>query len=739
MKLHSYIIGIFVLAFTCFQMKAQFTENDFLKANGTVLCNQSGTGDTISLRGTNLGSWLSMEYWIGPLGYGSINRDSWTITCSSNLSSTDLTNMLDGDESTYWNSGTNQNSTPEQWFMIDCGSEIAFNKFTIEAGTNSDQAIVQYSLQTSLDGSSWSEVASGLGSSEQVDIYTGASSCRYVKVYQTGSATTTWSVAEFNIFMNDDFSVRNTFNDRFGETEADALWDYYQDLWITTVDLDSIQSTGMNMVRVPFFWREVMKDDGTIKDGAFKQLDWVVDECSQRNIYVVLDLHGAPGGLDGYITSGQAVMNELWSSEKYQNYTIDLWKAIAEHYVGNPCVAAYDLLNEPVSDNNNNSNSTFYNVLYDAVRSVDPDHVICVQAFYSYDYITPPSTYGWENVLYQSHYYNTDITNWDSQDGFVNWGISDLMWHQQQWNVPVLAGEYNFWGHLDLWGKWMNALNSANISWSNWCYKNDTGNNNWGLYAGNVNEVPDPTYDSYEEIKEKWNLFSTDNFNYNEDLISTISTYTQSKVNLNIGSEIYLQAYDDTYISSESETMTCTKTTLGDNEIFTIVNAGEGKIALLGSNGKYVSSNSGTSSMTCNKAEIGETEKFIWVDLTNSEVALLSSTGYVCMESGSIPITANRSSFDGWEIFTWGINEDNAVGDYKENPLQIYPNPLESPYVLHYEIPGYDYCQIKIYNSLGHVVYSDLVDRKGTLNLSQLTPGLYIMSVDDINQKLIIR
>ncbi len=739
MKLHTYIIGIFVLVFTCSQVKAQFTENDFLKANGTVLCNQSGTADTISLKGTNLGSWLSMEYWIGPMGYGRANRDNWKITCSSTISSTNLTNMIDGDESTYWNSGVNQYEYGEQYFVIDLGEEVVFNRFSIQAKNRVDEAMILCVVYTSDDGINWNWIATENGGEESLDIYTGASSCRYVRIDQKGNSENTWSISEFNVMMNDDYTVRSTFNDRFGETEADALWDYYQDLWITTVDLDSIQKMGMNMVRVPFFWRELMKDDGTMKDGAFTQLDWVIDECSKREIYVVLDLHGAPGGLDGYITSGQAVTNDLWTSEKYQTYTIDLWKAIAEHYIGNPCVAAYDLLNEPVSNNNYNTNSDFYNVLYYAVRSVDPDHVICVQAFYSYDYITPPSTFGWENVMYQSHYYNTDISNWDSQDGFVNWGISDLMWHQQQWNVPVLAGEYNFWGHLDLWGKWMSALNSANVSWSNWCYKNNTTENNWGLYMGNSNPVPDPTFDSYDEIKEKWDKFTTDNYTYNEDLVNTISSYTQQEINLNIGSEIYLQAYDETYVSSESETLTCTKTTLGDNEVFTIVDAGEGKIALKGHNGKYVSSNEGTSSMTCNSTEIGETEKFIWVDLTNNEVALMSSTGYVCMEGGSIPLTANRSSFDGWEIFTWGINEDNAVGDYKENPLQIYPNPLESPYVLHYEIPGYDYCQIKIYNSLGHVVYSDLVDRKGTLNLSQLTPGLYIMSVDDINQKLIIR
>ena len=34
---------------------------DFLKANGKFLRNNSGTGDIVTLRGTNLGGWLTHE------------------------------------------------------------------------------------------------------------------------------------------------------------------------------------------------------------------------------------------------------------------------------------------------------------------------------------------------------------------------------------------------------------------------------------------------------------------------------------------------------------------------------------------------------------------------------------------------------------------------------------------------------------------------------------------------------
>ncbi|WNH09081.1 cellulase family glycosylhydrolase [Thalassobellus suaedae] len=62
----------------------------------------------------------------------------------------------------------------------------------------------------------------------------------------------------------------------------------------------------MNMVRVPFYWMEIMYNDGTIKPQGFDQLDWVIAECNSRNMYVILDLHGAPGGMNGFITSGKS-------------------------------------------------------------------------------------------------------------------------------------------------------------------------------------------------------------------------------------------------------------------------------------------------------------------------------------------------------------------------------------------------------------------------------------------------
>ncbi|WP_159523523.1 cellulase family glycosylhydrolase [Sunxiuqinia indica] len=734
------LLSIIALISIFSEVNAQFDSSDFLKTDGPVMKNESGSGEVVSLRGTNLGSWLSMEHWIGPLGYGAINRDNWQVYSSGSVSTSDLDFIIDGNDETVWQSGVTQNGDGSQWLIFSLNEKLVFDRVLIKSGENTNESPVQYVIEISTDSINWTQIANSSGGSSQISFNTGAIEAKYVRYQVAASSNANWAVAEFYLMMNDDYSVRNATYDRFGVEAADQLWDYYQQIWITTADLDSIKAMGMNMVRVPFYWMEIMNNDGTIKEYAFDQLDWLVAECSKREIYVMLDLHGAPGGLDGYITSGQAVTNELWNDPEAQKKTVDLWKAVAEHFKGEPTVAAYDLMNEPVSNNPQFTISDMYDKIYQEVRKIDPDHIISVQAFYNFDMIASPGQKGWENVLYQAHYYNTDFENRDSQNGFINYALSDMAWHQKHWNVPVLAGEYNFWNHLDLWGKWMLGLNSFNASWSNWCYKNNTNQYNWGLYLGNNNPVPELSFDPVEEIKMKWDQFKTPKFFRNDKLIDTIRNHTQEEVFRGIDKYVWFQAYNGTYVSSKGGDvpMTCNSVGLGDQEIFKIVDANDGQIALQGNNGKYVSSNNGMTSMTCSKSEIGESEKFYWINLPNHEVALLGLGGFVSMEDGSIPMNANRRNFDGWEIFTWGTKDVATSSREFEHACKLYPNPLAPDQVLNYTLPNLKNTHVAIYNSDGKKVYHNKLAGSGSIDLSDLSSGVYLVITGNYREKLIV-
>ena len=462
-------------------------------------------GDIINLRGTNLGSWLSMEAWIGPLGKAALGRSNWVVNRAAD----------------------------HQSIKIDLVSPTVFDEIVLEYKANiPDNAA--YLVQVSADGAKWDTVRKSAVQLNRNVYSLDAKLLRYIKIDNQnkagikGGEDSLKGIAEIYAYMDDDFSVRNAMIERFGEKQTDQLFDDYQKIWITTDDLNRIARMGMNMVRVPVYWMELMDNRGEMKRNAFSQLDWITRECSKRNMYIIIDLHGAPGGLDAYITSGQAVTNDIWQQEKWQSWTIRLWEAVAMHFKGNPAVAAYDLLNEPVSNNKDFPTRTLYDRLYKAVRAKDPDHLISMGAFNIFDFIGSPVSNGWTNVIYQAHYYNTDISNKSSQEGFMQVALKDMETHQQQWNVPVYAGEYNFWQYTDIWQKWMEGLNRLNASWSNWTYKNRVKEPaNWGFYQINASPIPDMSFDSIATIREKWSKFSTGNFKANDAFIAVVNSQTR--------------------------------------------------------------------------------------------------------------------------------------------------------------------------------------------------------------------
>ena len=147
--------------------------------------------------------------------------------------------------------------------------------------------------------------------------------------------------------------ILDVLEERFGEEKAQQLIEEYQNNWITEQDIRTIAKAGCNVVRVPFWYRNFMKDaDGTwltekLDDNpGIKRLDWVIETARQYRIYVILDMHGCPGGQSYNHSTGAARTCELFSNTHYQDVMEELWVAIAERYKDNPAVAAYDIMNE---------------------------------------------------------------------------------------------------------------------------------------------------------------------------------------------------------------------------------------------------------------------------------------------------------------------------------------------------------------------------------------------------------
>jgi O-glycosyl hydrolase len=129
-----------------------------------------------------------------------LSRAGWVATASSTDPYGDITsNAIDANINTRWSSGHGQ--TNGDWFQIDMGSVKSFSKIVMDSGSSSGDYARGYQVVVSNDGSTWSSpVASGTGSGPLVVASFPTQSARYVRVIQTGSSGSWWSIAEFYAF-----------------------------------------------------------------------------------------------------------------------------------------------------------------------------------------------------------------------------------------------------------------------------------------------------------------------------------------------------------------------------------------------------------------------------------------------------------------------------------------------------------------------------------------------------------
>ena len=110
----------------------------------------------------------------------------------------DAANAVDDDATTRWTSGAGQ--TPGQWLQVDLGSARTIRRVVLDTGVDRGDYPRGYTLETSTDGSTWTPQASGAGGGQLTTIDIPATSARYVRVTQTGSSGSWWSVADLRVY-----------------------------------------------------------------------------------------------------------------------------------------------------------------------------------------------------------------------------------------------------------------------------------------------------------------------------------------------------------------------------------------------------------------------------------------------------------------------------------------------------------------------------------------------------------
>lgn len=300
----------------------------------------------------------------------------------------------------------------------------------------------------------------------------------------------------------------------FTDEQIETLFMTYADNFITEQDIQNIAKMNVNCIRLPFWYRNFMDDElnfyteDPADNPGFRLVDRLIGWAEKHDIYVILDLHGCPGGQSTDHTTGTLNKNELYTDEANLDAMERLWEAIAERYKDSGTVCAYDIMNEPMNNNTEVENGwpagsetaisythMVYDRMYKAIRAVDPNHMISVEGIWTPECFPDPVEHGYTNMLYQLHLYDKTID-------MLELRVNQLCEIRQKLGVAVYAGEFN--NGDDLYDDALKLYRDNKINCTAWTYKVTYDyHGNWSVYRANITPA-DLANDSYEEILEKW-------------------------------------------------------------------------------------------------------------------------------------------------------------------------------------------------------------------------------------------
>ncbi|WP_425269760.1 discoidin domain-containing protein [Kitasatospora cineracea] len=132
-------------------------------------------------------------------GLALLPRTGWSASASATGGGDVPANMLDGSAGSRWSSGTPMASG--QSVTVDTGAVRPLARITMDSAGSANDYARGYQVFLSSDGVTWgSPVATGSGTGALVTVDFPARNARYVKVVQTGTSSSWWSITEFNAY-----------------------------------------------------------------------------------------------------------------------------------------------------------------------------------------------------------------------------------------------------------------------------------------------------------------------------------------------------------------------------------------------------------------------------------------------------------------------------------------------------------------------------------------------------------
>lgn len=292
------------------------------------------------------------------------------------------------------------------------------------------------------------------------------------------------------------YDIRKKIAALIGEERCEEFYSAWLANMVTRRDIDSLKAWGFNSVRLPMHYNlftppaesEPVPGEFTWIEKGFEMTDSLLAWCGANQMYLILDLHAAPGGQgnDIPIADVDTTKPKLWENEVNRWKTIALWHKLADRYRDEPWIGGYDLINE--TNYPLDGNVALRQLLTEitaAIRMVDTNHIVFVEGNHfatDFEGLTPP----WDgNMVYSFHKYWNQTTIETIQK------YLDI---RDDHKVPLWMGESGE-NNNEWYRSAVQLLEAESIGWAWWTLKK------LGSESGIMN-VAMP--DGYQQITEYW-------------------------------------------------------------------------------------------------------------------------------------------------------------------------------------------------------------------------------------------
>jgi aryl-phospho-beta-D-glucosidase BglC (GH1 family) len=286
---------------------------------------------------------------------------------------------------------------------------------------------------------------------------------------------------------------KRSFLKIYGKRELGRFESLFRDNFITEEDFKNISSLGANTIRLPFNHKLIETKPFVYSKDWLAYLRKALTLAKKYNLGVILDLHAAPGAQNCDWHSDSDGTARFWQKEEFRKRTLKLWEFIVTQLKDEPALIAYDVINEPVLDEEQiEILYDFYREAIKRIQVIDKTHTIFLEGNIWAQQIEFLKGLITENVSISIHTYQPINYTFNFRP-FYSFGhqIEGEAWDKekikkylepyfifsQKNNVRIYVGEFGinwrggYFGELDWLNSMLNAFEEFNFDYTYWTYK----------------------------------------------------------------------------------------------------------------------------------------------------------------------------------------------------------------------------------------------------------------------------